>query len=135
MTGAGGSPLFGFVQFEFPWELGPVPDEDLATFYRMARVYISLSEHEGFCVPLVESFHMGVPVLALSLIADSPASFRQMVSSCRSSSVSAGCSASRRATTSASQPPRLHVDDQIGRSLLQPEVVIVAERLAQQPVV
>ena len=25
MTGAGGSPLFGFVQFEFPWELGPVP--------------------------------------------------------------------------------------------------------------
>ena len=25
MTGAGGPPLFGFVQFEFPWELGPVP--------------------------------------------------------------------------------------------------------------
>ena len=31
---------------------GAVPEEDLATYYRTARVYISLSEHEGFCVPL-----------------------------------------------------------------------------------
>jgi L-malate glycosyltransferase len=43
---------------------GPVPDEDLATFYRMARVYISLSEHEGFCVPLLEAMATDVPVLA-----------------------------------------------------------------------
>ena len=43
---------------------GPVPDEDLATFYRMARVYISLSEHEGFCVPLLEAMAADVPVLA-----------------------------------------------------------------------
>jgi glycosyltransferase involved in cell wall biosynthesis len=43
---------------------GPVPDEDLATYYRTARVYISLSEHEGFCVPLVEAMLADVPVLA-----------------------------------------------------------------------
>jgi glycosyltransferase involved in cell wall biosynthesis len=30
---------------------GPVPDEDLAVYYRHAAVYISLSEHEGFCAP------------------------------------------------------------------------------------
>jgi len=45
---------------------GPVPDEDLATYYRMAHVYISLSEHEGFCVPLLEAMSAGVPVMAYS---------------------------------------------------------------------
>jgi glycosyltransferase involved in cell wall biosynthesis len=43
---------------------GPVPDEDLATFYRKASVYISLSEHEGFCVPLIEAMAADVPVMA-----------------------------------------------------------------------
>ncbi len=43
---------------------GPVPDEDLAAYYRAARVYISLSEHEGFCVPLLEAMAADVPVLA-----------------------------------------------------------------------
>ena len=43
---------------------GSVPDEDLATYYRTASVYISLSEHEGFCVPLLEAMAADVPVLA-----------------------------------------------------------------------
>jgi len=43
---------------------GPVPDEDLATYYRMADAYVSLSEHEGFCVPLLEAMATDVPVLA-----------------------------------------------------------------------
>jgi glycosyltransferase involved in cell wall biosynthesis len=43
---------------------GPVPDEDLATYYRAASVYISLSEHEGFCVPLLEAMATDLPVLA-----------------------------------------------------------------------
>ncbi len=34
------------------WFTGPVPDDDLAAFYRWADAYVSLSEHEGFCVPL-----------------------------------------------------------------------------------
>ena len=43
---------------------GPVPDEDLAIYYRHAAVYISLSEHEGFCAPLVEAMAADVPILA-----------------------------------------------------------------------
>jgi glycosyltransferase involved in cell wall biosynthesis len=46
------------------WFTGPVPDEDLAAFYRWADVYVSLSEHEGFCVPLVEAMATDVPVVA-----------------------------------------------------------------------
>jgi len=43
---------------------GGVPDEDLAAYYRWADAYVSLSEHEGFCVPLVEAMATDVPVLA-----------------------------------------------------------------------
>jgi glycosyltransferase involved in cell wall biosynthesis len=48
---------------------GPVPDVELAAYYRASSVYISLSEHEGFCVPLVEAMAMDVPVLAYSAAA------------------------------------------------------------------
>jgi glycosyltransferase involved in cell wall biosynthesis len=48
---------------------GPVSDEDLAAYYRHASVYISLSEHEGFCVPLLEAMSADVPVLAYSCTA------------------------------------------------------------------
>jgi glycosyltransferase involved in cell wall biosynthesis len=43
---------------------GPVSDEELAVYYRRAAVYISLSEHEGFCAPLLEAMAADVPVLA-----------------------------------------------------------------------
>lgn len=46
------------------WFTGPVPEEELACYYRHAHAYVSLSEHEGFCVPLVEAMAMDVPVLA-----------------------------------------------------------------------
>jgi glycosyltransferase involved in cell wall biosynthesis len=46
------------------WFVGGVPDEELAAYYRNAHAYVSLSEHEGFCVPLVEAMAMDVPVLA-----------------------------------------------------------------------
>jgi glycosyltransferase involved in cell wall biosynthesis len=48
---------------------GPVPDAELAIYYRHAAVYISLSEHEGFCVPLVEAMAADVPVLAYAAAA------------------------------------------------------------------
>ena len=48
-------------RFLFP---GSVPGEELAAYYRNAHAYVSLSEHEGFCVPLVEAMAMDVPVLA-----------------------------------------------------------------------
>ena len=46
------------------WFTGAVSEEDLATFYRQATAYVSLSEHEGFCVPLLEAMAADVPVLA-----------------------------------------------------------------------
>ena len=48
---------------------GPVPDEELAVYYRHAAVYISMSEHEGFCAPLVEAMATDVPILAYSAAA------------------------------------------------------------------
>ena len=48
---------------------GPVSDEELAVYYQRAAVYISLSEHEGFCAPLVEAMAADVPVLAYSAAA------------------------------------------------------------------
>jgi glycosyltransferase involved in cell wall biosynthesis len=38
--------------------------ERLAEHYRSAHVFLCLSEHEGFCIPLLEAFHFGVPVVA-----------------------------------------------------------------------
>ena len=46
------------------WFTGPVPNEDLGAYYRWADAYVSLSEHEGFCVPLVEAMAADVPILA-----------------------------------------------------------------------
>ena len=46
------------------WFPGPASNAELAAYYRNAHAYVSLSEHEGFCVPLVEAMSMDVPVLA-----------------------------------------------------------------------
>jgi glycosyltransferase involved in cell wall biosynthesis len=43
---------------------GQVSDDDLATFYRSSDAFVCLSDHEGFCVPLVESMYFGIPILA-----------------------------------------------------------------------
>ena len=48
---------------------GGVPDQELAAYYRYASVYISMSEHEGFCVPLVEAMAADLPVLAYACTA------------------------------------------------------------------
>ena len=49
----------GAVTFESGLSTG-----ELADRFRAAHVFVSLSEHEGFCIPLLEAFHMGVPVVA-----------------------------------------------------------------------
>ena len=43
---------------------GPVSLAQLAAYYRAASVFVSLSEHEGFGVPLLEAMHFGTPVVA-----------------------------------------------------------------------
>ncbi len=45
---------------------GPVSQAELAACYRAADVFVCLSEHEGFCVPLVEAMHHRVPVVAFA---------------------------------------------------------------------
>lgn len=43
---------------------GHVTHEDMLTYYRCADVYVSMSEHEGFGKPLIESMMCGLPVVA-----------------------------------------------------------------------
>ena len=39
-------------------------EAELGTVYRSADVFVCLSEHEGFCVPLLEAMALGIPVIA-----------------------------------------------------------------------
>ena len=48
---------------------GHVSFEELLGFYKLADVLITMSEHEGFCVPLLEAYYMKVPVIAWSACA------------------------------------------------------------------
>jgi glycosyltransferase involved in cell wall biosynthesis len=43
---------------------GSISDKELAAYYRTAHLFWSMSEHEGFCVPIVEAMWFDVPVLA-----------------------------------------------------------------------
>ena len=43
---------------------GHVDDGELEAYYKTAHLFLSLSEHEGFCVPLIEAMWFDVPVLA-----------------------------------------------------------------------
>lgn len=49
--------------------LGAVKLEDLVAYYKVADVFLSMSRHEGFCVPLLESMHFDVPIVALAATA------------------------------------------------------------------
>lgn len=44
--------------------MGSIPQDQLNACYRSAHVFVCMSEHEGFCIPLVEAMANGVPVLA-----------------------------------------------------------------------
>ncbi len=46
--------------------LGSIPDPGLQACYRTAHLFWSMSEHEGFGVPLIEAMWFDVPVLALN---------------------------------------------------------------------
>jgi glycosyltransferase involved in cell wall biosynthesis len=43
---------------------GPVSESELAAHYGQADVFVCMSEHEGFGIPLVEAMRNGVPVVA-----------------------------------------------------------------------
>lgn len=41
-----------------------VPFEDILAYYHLADIFLCLSEHEGFCVPLVEAMYFNIPIIA-----------------------------------------------------------------------
>lgn len=43
---------------------GKIPNEELCTWYGLCDAVLSLSEHEGFCVPLIEGMIFDKPVIA-----------------------------------------------------------------------
>lgn len=49
--------------------LGQVTNAELTALYDVADLFLCASEHEGFCVPLVEAFYKRVPVLAYAATA------------------------------------------------------------------
>jgi glycosyltransferase involved in cell wall biosynthesis len=44
--------------------VGQVDDARLAAMFRRATAFVTVSEHEGFCVPLLEALALDVPVVA-----------------------------------------------------------------------
>lgn len=41
-----------------------ISEDELLEIRKKSHFYISMSEHEGFCIPILESFAAGIPVLA-----------------------------------------------------------------------
>lgn len=44
--------------------MGQVKFTELLAYYKLADVFVSMSEHEGFCVPLLECMYFGIPIIA-----------------------------------------------------------------------
>lgn len=43
---------------------GHVTRAELTAYYRLAHIFLCMSEHEGFCAPLLEAMYFNIPVLA-----------------------------------------------------------------------
>jgi glycosyltransferase involved in cell wall biosynthesis len=48
---------------------GHVSDQQLIAYYRVADAFLSMSEHEGFGVPLLEAMYFDIPVIAYAAAA------------------------------------------------------------------
>jgi glycosyltransferase involved in cell wall biosynthesis len=48
---------------------GSVSDGELAAYYRSADVFVCCSDHEGFCVPLLEAMYHQLPIVAFGAAA------------------------------------------------------------------
>lgn len=48
---------------------GHIKFEEILAYYYIADVFLCMSEHEGFCVPLVEAMFFGVPIIAYNCTA------------------------------------------------------------------
>ncbi len=43
---------------------GHISFDQILAIYKTASLFVCLSEHEGFCVPLVEAMYFGIPIIA-----------------------------------------------------------------------
>lgn len=43
---------------------GHIKFDEILAYYHLADVFVCMSEHEGFCVPLAEAMHFQVPIVA-----------------------------------------------------------------------
>lgn len=48
---------------------GAISQEQLTALYQVSNVLLVLSEHEGFCMPILEAFHYNLPVIAYAAAA------------------------------------------------------------------
>lgn len=72
LVGASRQPRYGAAVEQMVSELGlsgvrlpgAVPMATLAGLYRRADAFVTLSEHEGFCIPIVEAMSVDLPVVA-----------------------------------------------------------------------
>ncbi|NJM40104.1 MAG: glycosyltransferase [Anaerolineae bacterium] len=47
-------------------QMGPATEDELTAHYVRAHVFVCLSQHEGFCVPLIEAMNADLPIVALA---------------------------------------------------------------------
>ena len=43
---------------------GHIPFEQILSYYHIADLFLCMSEHEGFCIPLLEAMYFRLPVIA-----------------------------------------------------------------------
>jgi len=43
---------------------GTVPLSELISYYKVSDLFLCMSEHEGFCIPIVEAMYFGIPIIA-----------------------------------------------------------------------
>ena len=56
--------LLDRLKLENVYITGQINFRELISYYRIADVFISMSEHEGFCVPILESMYFDIPIIA-----------------------------------------------------------------------
>ena len=63
------SKLKGFIKklkLQDVYFTGHIPFANILAYYKIADVFLCMSEHEGFCVPLLESMYFNVPIVAFN---------------------------------------------------------------------
>lgn len=54
------------LELEDVYFTGHTKFDEILAYYRIADVFLCMSEHEGFCIPLVEAMYFKVPIVAYS---------------------------------------------------------------------